>query len=265
MKKYIILLISLIIISTSLLACNKQQAAKQDQIMGDAAAHKHNHAAMLQEDTFKGKVTQTMDSGGYTYIAISKDGKKIWAATQLTKVAVGDNVEFMIDMPMTNFTSNTLNRTFDKIYFVKPMQAAVDSNAALPANHPNISGLNNTAAPAASSAPAPVVVAAGSVKKAGGGYTVAEVFAQKAQLSGKNVAIRGKVVKFTPEIMGTNWVHIKDGTGSSGSDDLTITTLDTAAVGDTVIATGTLAIDKDFGASYKYSAIVETAKLVVEK
>ncbi|EKD41394.1 MAG: Nucleic acid binding, OB-fold, tRNA/helicase-type [uncultured bacterium] len=261
MKKNIIISLMMVLISS--VACNKPQAIKPDPAPVNGSAPTHVHEGMPhQESTFKGKVTQTMDSGGYTYIAINKDGKEVWAATKLMKVAVGDDVAFAIDMPMTNFTSKTLNRTFDQIYFVKSIQPAADGSNTMPANHPDMAG--HMAAPAPTSAPASIVVAAGSLKKADGGYSVDEIFSKKTELAGKSVQIRGKVVKFTPQIMGKNWAHIKDGTGSAGSDDLTITTSDTAKVGDTVLATGTLVIDQDFGAGYKYPALVEKAKLVVE-
>ncbi|MBI5193179.1 MAG: hypothetical protein HZA08_07020 [Nitrospirae bacterium] len=88
---------------------------------------------------------------------------------------------------------------------------------------------------------------------------VEEVFAKKDTLSGKKVTVKGEVVKFNSGIMGKNWVHIKDGSGKPGTNDLTATTKDTAKVGDKVMVTGILAVGKDFGAGYKYDAIIEDA------
>jgi hypothetical protein len=65
----------------------------------------------------KGTVVETMNSGGYTYVCIEKDGQKRWAAMPPTKVKVGDEVELGGGMEMGNFTSKTLNRTFEQIYF----------------------------------------------------------------------------------------------------------------------------------------------------
>jgi len=93
-------------------------------------------------------------------------------------------------------------------------------------------------------------------------HTVAEVWAQRVQLKEKSVAIRGKVVKFNENIMGKNWVHLRDGSGTAGKDnDITVTTGDKVAVGDVVTAKGTVRVDKDFGAGYAYPVIVEDAKL----
>jgi hypothetical protein len=67
----------------------------------------------------KAKVTQTMNSGGYTYVeAADEKGVKIWMALPETKVAKGDNIEYPETPPMVNFQSKTLNRTFEKILFV---------------------------------------------------------------------------------------------------------------------------------------------------
>lgn len=64
-----------------------------------------------------GKVVETFDGGGYTYICLEKDGKKTWAAVPATKVTLGNQIELQPGMPMPNFTSKALNRTFDNIIF----------------------------------------------------------------------------------------------------------------------------------------------------
>lgn len=64
-----------------------------------------------------GKVVETMDSGGYTYVCIENGGKKTWAAVPTTKVSVGQEVKLQSGPVMTNFSSKTLNRTFDSVIF----------------------------------------------------------------------------------------------------------------------------------------------------
>lgn len=110
--------------------------------------------------------------------------------------------------------------------------------------------------------PAPV---AGSIEKAESG-TIGEIFANKEKLKGKEISVRGKVMKFSPMIMGKNWVHLQDGTGeaASATNDLTVTTNDTVTVGDIVLMTGTVVINKDLGAGYTYDVIVENATFKVE-
>ena len=72
-------------------------------------------------------------------------------------------------------------------------------------------------------------------------------------------------MKFNAAIMGTNWLHVQDGTGALNSNDLTITTsAELPNVGDTVLVTGKVALDQDFGLGYQYPIIIEEAQVVVE-
>ena len=67
----------------------------------------------------KAKVTQTMNSGGYTYVEATDDkGQKSWLALPEIKVAVGDSIEYPETPPLANFQSKTLNKTFEKISFI---------------------------------------------------------------------------------------------------------------------------------------------------
>jgi hypothetical protein len=64
-----------------------------------------------------GKVVETMNSGGYTYVCLESNGKKTWVAIPATKVTVGQEATCQPGMEMKNFTSKTLNRTFASIIF----------------------------------------------------------------------------------------------------------------------------------------------------
>jgi hypothetical protein len=132
----------------------------------------------------------------------------------------------------------------------------------------------DAAAPAATptmpeSHPAPVAPAADvdltGIAKADGGKTIAEVFAEKDALAGQPVTLRGKVVKANPDIMGKNWLHVRDGSGAEGTNDLTVTTTGAVPnVGDTVVVTGPVVLNKDFGMGYTYEVMIEDAQVTVE-
>ena len=64
-----------------------------------------------------GKVVETANAGGYTYLCLEKDGKKTWAAIPATDVSVGKEMSILPGSEMTDFNSPTLKRTFDKIIF----------------------------------------------------------------------------------------------------------------------------------------------------
>ncbi len=202
--------------------------------------------AFAVED-LSGKVVETLDSGGYTYVNIEKDGNKTWVAVPQSKISVGQDLSFNPGAVMTDFTSKSLNRTFETIVFSGGVQGE-DNPAA-------VSKVSDMKPPAKTIR----------VKKAEGpdAYTVSELFEKRSELDKKNVVISGKVVKFSSQIMGKNWIHLQDGSGdaSKGTNDLVVTLQDTLAVGDTVTIMGTVSKDKDFGSGYKYTVMVEDASV----
>jgi hypothetical protein len=193
-------------------------------------------------NTLTGSVVETLDAPGYTYVHIKTASGDEWAAVPATKIQKGSTVSIAVQMPMENFESKTLKRKFNRVLFGT---IATDRGSAPPV-------MPMTSAAAVD--PGDVNVA-----KADGGKTIAEVWAQKATLKDSPVIVRGKVVKFLPSIMGKNWLHLRDGSGSpkAGDNDLTVTTNDIVKVGDVVTVKGTLHTDKDFGAGYSYAVIIE--------
>ena len=110
----------------------------------------------------------------------------------------------------------------------------------------------------------PAEVDLSGIARAEGGKTVAEIFAEKDQLSGQPVVFRGKVVKANANIMGKNWLHVRDGSGAEGENDLTVTTAALPEVGDTVLVSGTVALGKDFGMGDQYDILIEDAAVTTE-
>ena len=222
------------------------------------------------QESFSGKVTETMDAGNYTYVLVDTGTNKIWAAASPVPVKPGDTVAVSQAMAMDNFHSKALNRDFPVIYFAGSITVndGKPGAAKLPPGHPDLA--NDKAGQLPAGHPAPTAKAPAAkvdftgLKPAKDGKTVAEIYAASATLAGQSVTVRGKVVKYNANIMGKNWVHIQDGTGSAGSNDLLVTSTDQAKLGDTVLIEGKLAINKDFGAGYKYSVLVEEAKVKVE-
>lgn len=219
---------------------------------------------------FSGKVAETMDAGGYTYVLVDTGKDKLWATTTTFQVKPGDVVTVPDSMPMNNFHSKSLNRDFPVIYFAGSITVNGSNSGAmkLPPGHPAIGGgaggeLPPNHPPVAGMMP-PAKVDFTGIKPATGGKTVGEICSGSAKLAGKAVTVRGKVVKYNAEIMGRNWLHIQDGTGKDGSNDLLVTTSVPAKLGDTVLVEGKVGINKDFGAGYKYSVLIEDAKVTVE-
>ncbi|MFZ2950669.1 MAG: hypothetical protein WA003_14430 [Desulfuromonadaceae bacterium] len=254
MKKNLMLSLSCVIALSS----GTVVLAMPDNAASPAAEKSSQPAAPV----ISGKVLQTMDSGGYTYMHVQKkNGEKAWVAVMTTPVTVGSQVSFKGGMEMTDFESKSLKRKFDKIFFADSV--AVSGGSAKGA--PVASTKGKKSASGGSKAAASAKDTKISVSKAAGAnaYTIQEIFANSAKLNKKQVVIKGKVVKVSSGIMGKNWIHIQDGTGNQAkkNHNLVCTTQDMADVGDVVTVSGVLAKDKDFGGGYKYSAIVEESTI----
>jgi len=268
-------LLSIVALSLALAACGEQQKAPEVAPPSAAPAPVQSPAAAPATTSAKsGKVIETMNASGYTYVHIDTGAEKIWAAAPETAVKVGDKVAIPEGMPMPNFQSKALNRTFDVVYFVPGLivegSGMAGAPATMPPGHPPTTGMPGTAPSIdgkSVSSGAPKVAAPANISLQGiakADQTVAEVYAKKTELAGKPVKVRGKVVKFSAGIMGKNWVHIQDGSGQAGSNDLTVTTQAMANAGDTVVVSGKLTVDKDFGYGYQYGVIVEDAQVTKE-
>jgi hypothetical protein len=201
-----------------------------------------------------GKVAETMDSGGYTYINLEQDGKSTWVAVPITPVTVGQKVSVLPGFVMNDFKSKTLGRTFELIVFSGGLTGEGSKSAGM---HGSASS-----APAAAS---PLTNEKIMVKKADGvnAYTVAELHAKRIELDKKSIVLKGQVVKVGMAIMGKNWIHIQDGSGSAsdGTNDIIVTSKDAPEVGSVVTASGTLYKDKDFTMGYFYAVIIEDASI----
>lgn len=95
--------------------------------------------------------------------------------------------------------------------------------------------------------------------------TVSDLHAQRADLSGKQVTISGKVIKVNNGIMRRNFIHVQDETRAGENDRAIFTSQQTANVGDTVTATGTVKLDTDFGMGYFYPTLVEESNFELAK
>ena len=215
-------------------------------------------SAMAQTASVKGEVLEVTDVESYTYLRLKTPEGEVWAAVGKAQVKKGAQVTIENPTMMNNFTSKSLNRTFDKIVFGNLGGAAGSAPSAKGAAAPAVASMHMSPAKAGDAVDVKIDKATGPNAR-----TVAEIFAKRGELKGKNVVVRAKVVKFSPEIMGKNWLHVRDGSGSDqdGSNDLIVTTKESAKVGDVVVISGVIKTDVDLGAGYAYKVLVEEAKL----
>lgn len=237
---------------------------------------------------FSGRVVETMNSGGYTYVLVEHGPEKTWVASRQFAVQTGDHVQIPGGWVMKDFQSTTLERKFEWILFAPrvqtpnrptpepaptaptaPTASTPGSDQPLPAGHPPLSGADSAAAAAGvlahpSITPPPPKITK-PITPAPGGQTLAAYLRDARKFAGRTVPVRGLVVKYSEHILGRNWVHIRDGSGENGASDLVLTTRQEVAVGDLITAKGKLTRERDFGAGYRFEVLLEDAEVKVEK
>ncbi|NOX79980.1 MAG: DNA-binding protein [Deltaproteobacteria bacterium] len=254
-------------------AQNKTVTTKAETVSTPAEAETAQSPSGL---TIKGKVIDTINAGAYTYLQVQAAQGPVWIAIPQAKVEKGQEVTVQNGMEMKDFKSKILKRTFASIIFASGIgntQAAGSPHAAAQGGNgfakalESETDLSTAAATDASGGSLAAIVPSANIKvrKAEGtnGYTIGELFAKRKELNNKEVMVRGKVMKVSRMIMGKNWVHIQDGTGDAlkNTHDLVVTTMAVPKTGSVVLVEGVLHADRDFGAGYRYAAIIEDAKI----
>ncbi len=212
-------------------------------------------------------VQEVLQTSEYTYFRLKELGNSkisendtLWAATTKSESKAGETLYYKGGFPMKDFISKELKRTFSQVLFLdslsrttdfaKKEMANIPSHQYMSSSDPNVAGKPN------------IQKIEVKVDKTPGVTSIADLYGKKDSFSGKTVKVKGQVTKFSPEIMGKNWIHIQDGTETNGKFDLTITTDIKANVGDIITLEGKIALNKDLGYSYFYEVLMEDAKIV---
>jgi hypothetical protein len=220
--------------------------------------------AGMPATNYSGIVLSSQDASNYTYLEIKGKDGVFWAAIPQTKIPAGASVELIAPNVMKNFEAKVLGKKFETIIFA--------NGVTVNGNHPEkVSGAapaKTDARPGAPQEPsldasahmkADTATDASEVKKAEGGVTIAEILANPASFRDKKVLLRGKVVKFLPEIMKKNWLHLKD--ASIKDKDITATSAEQFKVGEVVLIEGVVKTNQDLGYGYKYDVLIEEANI----
>lgn len=113
-----------LLLSTLLLITGCTESASDIQGRQDLAVQVEppaKSAAKLPAITPKqnqGLVKSIEVAGGYSYLEVDVSGETFWLATTPIQLQVGDQIAWQDYAMMTNFSSKTLNRVFDRILFV---------------------------------------------------------------------------------------------------------------------------------------------------
>lgn len=205
-------------------------------------------APVLNGEVRKVLVHKVLDGGKYLFLdAQEMTGERYWIATAPGDFAAGGTYAFSKGLFKTGYRSEELNQIFDNLYLVsdlRPTGAAASAHGGAPA--------------AEQSAASPSAVTE-QVTRLAGSMAIAEVLDRAADLAGQRVQVTGRVTKVNPEIMDRNWIHLQDGSRDEVDFVVTSTTVQ-VPVGHTVTLVGTLGVEVDFGAGYRYEVILENAE-----
>jgi hypothetical protein len=246
MKSHFIILgiaaISLLIVSCE----SKPKVIEAESSSSEQPANPHGNMG-ANADVHKVVAQDFLHTEKYTYLDVTENGERFWIAAPRTEVQKGATYYYTGGLKKTNFKSTEYDRVFETIYLVSQIVpqdemasgSAVDRAMARQNEQPGSSPVNT----------APT----GDVVK------ISEILSNSAKYEGQVVRVKGRCVKINKMIMGRNWVHLED--GSVSGKDLTITTMADVPVGSSVTMSGTIALNRDFGAGYKYEVIMEDARV----
>jgi hypothetical protein len=224
--------------------------------------NKNNPALQQNENGKAFEVAEVIQGSTYTYLKVKENGNEKWVAVTRQDAAAGDVFYYDQELQMNNFHSKEIDRTFEIIYFVNNISKTplgTENSGAMGDMGGMMGGAKHTGKVSTQQN------SSIHLEKKAGEITIANIFASRADYSGKEVEIRGIVVKVNPEVMGKNWIHIQDGTSDSGNFDLTVTSNDLAEVNDEITVKGKIVLNKDFGYGYSYEVIMEDASVKVDK
>ncbi len=201
------------------------------------------------------KINKVLKTTRYLYMNVTENDAQFWIATRIMDVTVGETYYYKGGLLKTNYESKDFDKVFDKIYLI--------SGSLVAANHStNPNGLSNNFKPKKQYTEANKPVnSLGKKIEIAGSMKISDLIKNAKKLAGKKVQISGICVKSNPNIMKTNWLHIKD--GSKDDYDLVVTSNTFIPEGDAIITIeATVTLNKDFGAGYTYALILENGTIV---
>lgn len=203
-----------------------------------------NAEPSLAEDIHTVVVQEVLPTVKYVYLRVREGNDEFWIATIKREVDVGRTYYYQGGLLKTNFESREHKRVFDRMFLVSSIIEADHVNNSIPSVHQEE---QNTRTVKTSADP-------------NGSTEIADLVANPERFEGKIVQVSGQCVKSNPNIMGRNWLHIKD--GSKDDFDLVITSGIDVPVGHTITMKGKVVLNKDFGAGYRYAILLEDSELV---
>lgn len=202
-------------------------------------------------------VNDILSTEKYLYLDVSEGEKQFWVAVGKQDVEIGGTYIFSGAIYKHNFQSKELDRKFEELYMVNKLLKQNDDGG-----HTAVTGSaqSGSSVDPHSKDKAPSEISSGEIIEREGSVRIADIVADPAKYDGQKIQVSGKCVKVNNGILGVNWIHLQD--GSKDDYDFVVTTEFAIQVGQVVTMEATVALNKDFGAGYKYEIILENGRLI---
>ncbi len=208
------------------------------------------------QDLHQVEVVDMQNLGKYTYMHVREGARSFCVAIPLNPdIKKGTTYYYRGGLIMANPEKLQFKEKFETVFIV----ASVSENPLSSNSNWMPEGSDNKATSQNETGEikeVKIIPAAGVIK-------LSELIQNSSKYDGKIIKVQGQCVKLNRMIMNKNWLHIQDNTVNPNGQkyDLTITTVEDVQLGDVVLFEGKIAINKDFGAGYKYDIILEEARL----
>ena len=201
-------------------------------------------------------VKEILQATRYVYLKVEEGEELFCIAIRKRDVKIGETYYYKRALLKTNFESKENNKLFEKIYLVTNLVQAKNHG-----NDREIEAKTGSDKLKNYSAESNIAVKKEKVNiEQNGSMKIADLVENYKKYEGKIVQISGKCVKVNANIIGRNWIHIKD--GSKDDYDLVITSDTFVPEGSPITIKATVSLNKDFGAGYQYDLILENGIIV---
>lgn len=197
----------------------------------------------IEKDLHTVVALEALPTSKYVYIRVKEGEEEFWIATSLQDINIGRSYFYRGGLLKTNFESKEYKRTFDKLFLISQLISSDHGSTMDP------SGAAATATPV-NSTPIPALDVPGTTR-------VADLIATPKKFEGKVIQVSGTCTKVNPNIMGRNWIHLKD-----AGNEVVITTDAPVVESQNVTMLGTVSLNKDFGSGYQYDILLEEGRWV---
>jgi hypothetical protein len=210
--------------------------------------HRTHEGGSLSSDIHEAIVTEILETAKYSYLRVTdaKSSAEYWIATIKRPFKTGERYYYKEGILKRNFESREHQRVFKELYLVSNLTPATHGD--------NLTEQNLM------KKDQPATFGQTHQDRHEFPIPIADLAAHRDRYNGQKVIVSGKCVKVNRNIMGRNWIHLQD--GSTDDYDLVATSGETVSVGDNITIQGVVALDKDFGAGYVYSLIIENGEIL---